>query len=82
MTVTIIAVATVKFLVGMQDYMVGSDAGMGNLLLVPGIMHMCGCTFFLSHMSPGMDWYHAIKITLHQTNFFKQRKKLNSPSSC
>ena len=45
------AVATMS-LFGMCDCMVDSDIGMGDLLLVLGIMHVCG----QRHVPPGMDW--------------------------
>ena len=49
MTVTSVAVATTKFLLGMCDCMVGSDVGKGDLSLVTGFCMcvdtlMCDCT--------------------------------------
>ena len=55
MTVTNVAFATMKFLFDICDGMVDSDVGMGNFLLVLGILHVCGHTHVQSHVSPAMD---------------------------
>lgn len=56
MTVTNVAFATMKFLFDICDGMVDSDVGMGNFLLVLGILHVCGHTHMQSHASPGVDY--------------------------
>ena len=54
MTVTSVAVATTKFLLGMCDCMVGSDVGKGDLSLVTGLLHVCGHVNVRLHVSPCM----------------------------
>ena len=36
--------------------MVGSDVGKSDVLLVKGILHVCGHVHMQSHMSQGMNW--------------------------
>ena len=55
-TVTSVAVATTKFLLGMCDCTTDSDAGTGHFSLALAILHMCGHAYVRSHVSPGMDW--------------------------
>ena len=55
-TVTSVAVVTVKFLRGMCNCTVVSDVGTGDTLLVFGILLMCGHAHVWFHMSLGMDW--------------------------
>ena len=55
--ITSAAVATMKFQFGMCDRTVNSDVGTGDLLLVRGILHVCGHAHVRSHLSPGMDCY-------------------------
>ena len=43
---------TTKFLLGMSDSTIDSDVGMGDFLLVLGVLHVRGN----AHVSPGMDW--------------------------
>ena len=51
MTVTSIAVVTMKFLFGMCDCTVDVDVGMGDFSLLLWILHVCGHM----HESLGMD---------------------------
>jgi len=62
MTVTSFAVATKKFLFGMCDCMVDSDAGKGDLSFELGILHVCGHAHVRSHLSPGMDCYSNVSM--------------------
>ena len=41
-TFTSVAVATTQFLFGMCDCIVDSNVGVGDCLLMLGILHMCG----------------------------------------
>jgi len=49
-TVTSVAVVTMKFLIGMCNCMADSDVGKSNLLLVMGILHMCVDMHTCNHM--------------------------------
>ena len=51
LTVTSVAVVTMKFLIGMCNCMADSDVGKSNLLLVMGILHVSGHL----HTSLGID---------------------------
>ena len=55
LTITSVAVATMKCPFGMWDCTVGSDIGTGDFSLVQGILYMCGHTQVPSHVSPGID---------------------------
>ena len=57
MTVTSVAVATKKFLAGMCDCTVYSDAGTGDFSLVLGILQVWGHGRVQSHVSPSMGYY-------------------------
>ena len=54
-TVTSIAVATMKFPFGKCNYAVDIDVGTGDFSLLLGILLMCGHAHVRSHVSPGMD---------------------------
>ena len=55
MTVTGVAVAIMKFLIGICNCTVDSDVGTGSFSLVLGILHVCGQAHMRSHVSPGID---------------------------
>ena len=55
MTVTSVAVATKKFLLGMCECTVDSDVGTCDFSLVLQILHVCGYVHVRSHVFPGMD---------------------------
>ena len=54
-TVTIVAGATTKVLLGLCDFTVDSDVGMRDFSLVLRILHACGHAHVRLHISPGMD---------------------------
>ena len=55
MTVTIVAVVTVRFLVGVCDWTVDSDVGKGDFSLVLGILHLCEYAYVRSRGYSGLD---------------------------
>ena len=55
LTITSIAVATMKSPLGMWDCTVGSDVGTGDFSLVHGILYVCGHAQVPLHVSPGID---------------------------
>ena len=55
MTASSVAVATKKFLFGMCDCTVSSNAGTGDFSLVLGVLYVCGHAHVRSHVPPGMD---------------------------
>ena len=42
MSVTTVAIATTRFLLGMSYYTVDTDVGKGDFSFVLGILHVCG----------------------------------------
>ena len=56
MTVASVAVAAMKFLFGMYDCTVDSDAGKVDFWLVLEILHGCGPAHVRSHVSQNMDY--------------------------
>ena len=54
-TVSAVAVETMKFQFGISDCTVDSDVGTGNFLHVLGNLHVCGYAHVRSHMSLSMD---------------------------
>ena len=55
MTVTCVAVASMRLLFGMCDCTVDSSVGKGYFSLVLGILHVYGQLNVRSHVSPGVD---------------------------
>ena len=54
-TVTCVAVATTKLLLGLCNCTVDRNIGTGDLKLVLGILQVCGYVHVWSHVPPGMD---------------------------
>ena len=54
-TVTIIAVGTMKFLFGMNDCTVDSDVGMGYFSIMLGIWQLFWYMYVQPHMPPGKN---------------------------
>ena len=63
MTDNSVAVATTKFLFGMCDCTVDSEAGTCDFALVLESLHEYGDAHMRSHVSPGMDCKIRNKIT-------------------
>ena len=65
MTVPSVAVATMKFLLGLCNCMVDIDAGLGDFGLMLGDFCVCGHTHMLVHMPLDTDLKYNIMLVWH-----------------